>query len=189
MVWVMLASLDLWTFSPMQLDACPPSGIKQSQDWKGADWHALLVQVYLCTPGSEGPNQCGGHKGVRFAIMQFLPTLPVVHRDERGGGGTGASPVGLWHSLQVARKYVAHCVAWKSGVVPWPVMVLGTAGDWWYEWRQFKAKDLWPSQQFTLSSSSFHSTPHRSLLHMLSFMTHLLRQAAPQRRCTVLHFR
>ena len=57
---------------------------------------------------------------------------------------------GRWKSLRVARKYVARWdgVPWARGKVPWPVVIPGSVGDWRYEWREFKANNLWPPRQF-----------------------------------------
>ena len=57
---------------------------------------------------------------------------------------------GRWKSLRVARKYVARWdgVPRARGKVPWPVVIPGSVGDWRYEWREFKANNLWPPRQF-----------------------------------------
>ena len=53
---------------------------------------------------------------------------------------------GRWKSLRVAKKYVARWdgVPWARGKVPWPIVVPESVGDWRYEWREFKANNLWP---------------------------------------------
>ena len=61
---------------------------------------------------------------------------------------------GRWKSLRVARKCVARWVGvpWTKGQVPWLVVILGSVGDWHYEWKEFKASRLWPSRQFIRDS-------------------------------------